>query len=193
MNQIHAKDIEDNNIAWNNRMEEAHASDVADREALQAQHQQELSKTMAALEYSRQERERDLRADLERRHSAAFEEAKNTEQQRINEAVEREARDWEQRMRELQTRMEVECRQHFDKGQAEGSAKATMEVSFTLYLFSLRIAYIYSSFGLSSNSPFIHLILIPQNYYYRSKALMPLRRMYWPRNEATPKRGSSEP
>ena len=193
MNQIHAKDIEDNNIAWNNRMEEAHASDVADREALQAQHQQELSKTMAALEYSRQERERDLRADLERRHSAAFEEAKNTEQQRINEAVEREARDWEQRMRELQTRMEVECRQHFDKGQAEGSAKATMEVSCTLYLFSLRIAYIYSSFGLSSNSPFIHLILIPQNYYYRSKALMPLRRMYWPRNEATPKRGSSEP
>lgn len=139
MDQIHAKDIEDNNITWNNRVEEAHASHVADREALQAQHQQELSKTMAALEYSRQERERDLRADLERRHSTAFEEAKNTEQQRINEAVEREARDWEQRMRELQTRMEVECRQQFDKGQAEGSARAAMEVSCTL--FSLHIAY----------------------------------------------------
>ena len=193
MDQIHAKDIEDNNITWNNRVEEAHASHIADRDALQAQHQQELSKTMAALEYSRQERERDLRADLERRHSTAFEEAKNTEQQRINEAVGREARDWEKRMRELQTRMEVECRQHFDKGQAEGSARAAMEVSCTL--FSLRIAYTcihVSSFGLSSNSPFI-----PPNYTYchtrRSKMLRPLRRMYWPRNEAMPKRGSSGP
>ena len=132
MDGIKSKAIEENNAAWNDKMKESQASHIADRDALQVEHQQELSKTMAALECSRQERERDLRSDLERRHSNALEEVQNTEQQRIDQAVAGETEIWEQRMRELQTKMEVERRQQFEKGHAEGCATAKEGVSLRL-------------------------------------------------------------
>ena len=132
MDGIKSKAIKENNAAWTGKMKESQASHIADRDALQVEHQQELSKTMAALEYSHQERERDLRSDLERRHSTALEEVQNTEQQRIDQAVAGETEIWEQRMRELQTQMEVECRQQFEKGHAEGCATAKEVVSLRL-------------------------------------------------------------
>ena len=135
MDDIKSKAIEENNAAWNDKIKESQASHISDRDALQVRHQDELSNTIAALEYSRQERERDLRADIERRHSAALEEVHNTEHQRIDKAVAGETEIWEQRMRELQTKMEVECRQQFEKGHAEGCATAKEGVSLVCCLW----------------------------------------------------------
>lgn len=194
MDDIKSKAIEENNATWNDKMKESQASHIADRDALLVEHQQELSKTMVALEYSRQERERDLRADLERRHSTALEEAQNTEQQRIDEAVAGETEIWEHRMRELQTKMEVECRQQFEKGRAEGCATAKEGVS-SLVCYVCRILFICMFItertpvnDLYSPSPFSPPLPPP----YRLTKPTPTRRKCWPRNETMQKQGYSE-
>jgi len=188
MDQVKSKAIDENNIAWSKRMEECQASHIADRDALLVQHQQELSKTMAALEYSRQERERDLRTDLERRHSTALEEVENSKQQRIDEAVASEAQIWEQRMRELQTEVEVKCRRQFEKGHAEGCATAKERVRFCVASPYMHHIIYFVSFLSRADDGYVAL-----HVPHRSTKHTPTQRRWWPRNETTPRQGYSEP